>query len=166
MDENEQLRVVVAYHEAGHAVAHRYMHHWFYWITIQSNPGDKSLGCVHTAPTAAELTEGFSTTLAARLKAEKEIVGLYGGEAATERLGVPADWSIPEMQKARQAAIRTTSNQAEADAFLDYLWLWTQNIIADHRPAVQAVANYLLEEGSMSAAMAHKVMREAGMVRG
>ena len=171
--------VQVAYHEAGHAVAHFLLRVPFEYVTIE--PGEDYDGRVSGPGVPRRLREALDlreNTSAMRRFAEKSIMCLMAGSeaearAAGPRQGRPGEPSptvfVRDKTDAGQAfdiALRAVDEDEEleqAGAFVEWLRVRIKWLLARprHWAAVEAVAQVLLERRTLTARDARKISRNA-----
>ena len=144
-------REATAYHEAGHAVAA-----WklgYRPIIVSIAAASKSVGEVrHESPFPGNSLE-FDGSDLARLRVERAIIIRLAGPIAQKRYR-PTSWRRwqggADYAVAADLALRVYGSGKIASAFLKWLDLRAQQLIEDHRSAVERLATALMKRGMMN----------------
>ena len=144
----------VAYHEAGHALAHCILHMRFKGVSIVAN--NRSLGRVPGAPFPAWLADAGPTKK--RSWIEKRIMCTLAGSAVDEILGLSTNASGSDSVSAHLLASnllewKLLGNEQEARAFVSGLYQSTKVMMQEQGnwATIEALVRKLLERGRLSA---------------
>ena len=168
VDSPEMPRDVVAYHEAGHAVAACLLKCRFGRVSILPEAGSHRRVSLAQAR-ARVLTEGYSAALdglRGRVLIEHQAMFALAGAVATAiREERPVDWgeSEEDSRTARGWIEELTDDEDEVDAYLKWLSARTRVLLGRPRSwaAVTALAQTLLERGQLGGWAARAVIRQA-----
>ena len=145
----EEVRLSIAYHEAGHVVAACSRLVWVYSATIV--PEGDALGHVmHAAPLRGRRVTPRSSPVFRR-RAETEIIVAIAGVEAQQRHG-PLPWygAGNDWQRAYNLARAVCLSDKEAFAYLKWLEIVAREQIEASWPDVEKVATALCERGTLS----------------
>lgn len=154
-----------AYHEAGHAVAAFLYGRRFLKISIIFDEKDFSLGRVIYPITYWKgfAPDGFKSNT--RMRIEEEILKVFAGEVAEGLFSGRLNWrsSREHLTSAKKLARYVCGSQAEADAFVDWLWKREIHLMKDppRRAAVQALAEELLQKKEIGYQEARQIIEKA-----
>ena len=137
----------IAYHEAGHAVACRFMGVKVKSATIVPKK-DEYQGCVQHESMFRGLRPDIELSGRARLQIERNIIISLAGAAAQRRHNKKS-WrsyhSSSDFRSAANLASHVCDSKANINAFLRWLEVRTDELIAAQWPAVHRIAEVLLE---------------------
>jgi ATP-dependent Zn protease len=161
---------VVAYHEAGHAVAMHMTGRHARLVTIEPDPAAGTLGhCEHIGLDHyfPEMTD--TDTLAACpedvARLEDDVVTWFAGHAAERAYTGRSNYrgARGDRRAARELAGFVTVNAKERSAFLRWLWIRTEALVdtPQWRAAIQAVAETLLAQRTLDGEQLAAIIRVA-----
>ena len=150
-----------AYHEAGHAVAHYFLHLPFKYLTIE--PEKDSLGHVKRFPHPKSFQPDIGGDIKTLNRIEKNIVAYYAGNATEFILNRKLNKIVagPDEQNAMELAMYYCGGQKETDAFLNWMWERTINWLNNpsfHWDAVEALAQELLKKRRLTSKEAKQII--------
>ncbi len=156
-----------AYHEAGHAVAHYFLHLPFKYLTIE--PEKDSLGHVKGFPPPKSFRPEIDEDTKTLNRIEKNIIAYYAGNATEfihtgklNKIGVGSD-----NQNAMDLAINYCGGPEETEAFLNWMWErtinWLQNP-SSHWNAVETLAQELLKKRRLTSKEAKQIIIKAANI--
>jgi ATP-dependent Zn protease len=144
---NKRQELAIAYHEAGHAVACHFFHVKVKSASIVPKKGEYQ-GCVQHEGMFRGLRPDIEVSGRARLQIERNIVISLAGAAAQRRHNKKS-WrsyhSSSDFHYAVKLASHVCLSKADSEAFLHWLEVRADELIANQWSAVQRIANVLLE---------------------
>lgn len=142
-----------AYHEAGHAVATYFLGRAgrVKRVTIVPDPKQDTLGCMHHAGARRRFRPDIDWDGATRLRLEAEIMILLAGGIAEARATGPRapGGCTRDDEHAADLALYAGASERQADPFLKWLEIRTEELIATRWAQVEAVAAALLRRGTL-----------------
>ena len=161
-----------ALHEAGHAVAATFLHHAakVRRVTITPDRASGSLGHVRgwVRPSVWRAVEAGDTSLKSLLHLTEEVLVLLAGEIAERRAGARLVWGAgTDRENAADIANALSGDPRQANAFLRWLIIRAENLVALRWVEVQAVAAALLEHKTLTRDQIHAIIfpRPVGRTR-
>jgi hypothetical protein len=126
------------YHEAGHAVMAHLQHGRVLPLTVRKPGGKAKRAAAHPQSEWAHSGES-------RAQIERQILILFAGQIAQNRFTGRRGGRGANYPQAKELASHVASEERERKAYLDWLWLRTQNLLNDSpsKAAVQALAETL-----------------------
>lgn len=158
----------VAYHEAGHAVAAYIFHRRFSSVSII--PKDDYLG-IMTRPKTESLEQDLldMDDFRNRKRIESEIIISFAGAVAEGLLVGRHNWkgAIQDNHQAIDSAEAIVSSHDELEAYINWLWLRTRNLLSlpVYWAAVQALAEELIICKEIKTRKARRIIAGAILAR-
>ena len=155
-------KTAIAYHEAGHSVAACLAHKRFRIVSIL--PNEESMGrCIIVQ--WKSFHPDYETSRRTRYRIKADIFMLLAGPCAEYKYvgGRKPVYSVKDYQEARELASYLCGSQEEADAYVEYMWEQTKNIISLdwNWKAIVAVANALLGQKTLKYLKTLHLIRKA-----
>ena len=152
----------IAYHEAGHSVATCLAHKRFRIVTIL--PDEESMGKCITVEWK-NFHPDYETNRRTRYRIKADIFMLLAGPCAEYKYvgGRKPVYSVEDYQEAQELASYLCGSQEEADAYVEFMWEQTKNIISLdwNWKAIIAVANALLGQKTLKYFKTRHLIRKA-----
>jgi hypothetical protein len=161
--EQEKLKKT-AYHEAGHAVANFATGKRFTKVSVIPIPEDGSLGRVSGTGWQSKLNPELDDTEQPRLRrmVEREIITLLAGVVAEAKLtgrynhiGASKDY-----HKAVSYASYVTDSTRETEAYIEWLFEKTKNILSRRWGAVELLTEELVRQQEIGYLATRKIIRK------
>jgi len=156
----------VAYHEAGHGVAACLAHKLFRIVSIL--PDGESMGKCVTVEWK-NFHPDYETNRRTKYRIKADIFMLLAGPCAEYKYfgGRKPTYSVEDFQDARELASYLCGSQEEADAYVEFMWEQTKNIIGLdwNWKAIEAIANALLGQKTLKYLKTrHLIQKASGKV--
>lgn len=150
MPQKERQLRATAHHEAGHAVAAWRFGMRFKHVTLKA--GDGTLGQMLRGRSPKWFKPDMDSSDRTRLRAEHDIIVSFAGQVAEckflgrrPRFGMEGD-----NQSALNMATYFCSSMSSAEAYLNYCFLTSRDLVNSHWREIEAVAEALLDRESLS----------------
>ena len=156
-------RRCTAYHEAGHAAAALVVGVRFRYVTIEPDIDDGSLGhCEFTHGWPRGLDPATASPERLEQYVRKAVICALAGDTAETQFRARHNWvgSSSDWDSAMHYAEAVTQSPEERDAYVGWLWIRTQQLVARETPAIAALAEALLERETIRYADACAIVRD------
>src|SRR5258708_24275848 len=156
-------RLCAAYHEAGHAAAALVVGRRFRYVTIKPDLEDESLGhCQFTHRWPRHLDPATASSERLERYVRKCVICALAGDTAETQFRARHNWvgGSDDWESAMKYAEAVTESTEERDAYVGWLWIRTQQLLARELPAITALAEALLERETIRYAMTSEIVRE------